>query len=181
MANAQQFYNDLVVDVLKTAFYGSDVLPIMSIDFPKTSLIDSALSDAEGNSGTERATVEWEFGIEVLLTGEKYRRYVELLDLPSSILVYFNVESELTVSYSYYPGSYQDPPEENVELDEIENFFSDEVWIEGEQVIFTKETDSFYADFCKKHGDETDEDMEYTVNQNKKKQLLSSIIISQKG
>lgn len=179
MATAQQFYNEVLVDVLNTAFYGEGSLPIINTYFPRTPLISQVLEDADGNRGQQTGTIDWELEIEVLLVGDKYLRYSEELGLSPSVTVTIFVQSEVTVSYYFNSGSYYEPPDEDVDIDDFENSFNPQVEIEGETVEFSEETARFFEKFSKDHANETDEDLEYLVHENKKKQLLGRLLISQ--
>jgi hypothetical protein len=178
MATFEQFLNDVVVDTLETAFYGKNILPILSLDFPKTPGWQTILEDADTEEGHGEVsdTIEWEFGIEVLLTGEKYLEYAKELDLPASTMIYFPVNSEIKVSYYYSSGSYQEPPSEENEIESIQNDFSNEIWIEGETDDFSESTSEYFKKFEEEYAGETDEDMEQTIRKNLQNQLLAKII-----
>jgi hypothetical protein len=174
MSNFQQFANDLVVDVIKTAFYGENILPIMKIHFPSEPLIDQAVSDSDNSDshGSIDTNIDWEFEIEVLLTGDKYRKYADQLELDSSILVYFEVQSRLQIDYSYSHETYHQPAEEDINLNSIENVFNSEISVDGEYVELTEENKKFYEEFSKKYEGDTDEDMSEVITNNQKRQLL---------
>lgn len=179
MADFKQFSNDLITDLIKSAFYGEKILPILNMDFPNTSLANQVLenNDVSDNRGTVDDTIEWEFGIEVMLVGEKYRRYVEELELPSVTMVYFSVNTKMSVYYSYSSGSYNEPPEEDMEIQSVENDFNaEEVWVEGEPVEFTEQTASVFKKFTEDFESETDEDLSYLVRKNQEEYPLISII-----
>lgn len=179
MADFKQFSNDLVVDIIKSAFYGEKILPILSTDFPNTSIADQVLedNDTSDSRGTVDGTIEWELGIEVMLVGEKYRRYVKELNLPSVTTVYFPVKTEISVYYSYSSGSYNEPPEEEMEIQSVENTFDpEEVWVEGEPVEFTEQTASIFKKFTEDFEGETDEDLSYLVTKNQEEYPLISMI-----
>lgn len=179
MADFKQFSNDLVVDIIRSAFYGEKILPIISMDFPNTSIADQVLQDSDTSEGSDTidSTVPWEFGIEVMLVGEKYRRYVKDLELPSVTTVYFPVETDISVYYSYSSGSYNEPPEEEMDITAVENKFSiDEIWVEGESLEFTEETSSIFKKFADEHDGETDDDLADIVRKNQEQYPLISLI-----
>jgi|694.fasta_scaffold132319_3 hypothetical protein len=178
MTTFEQFSNDIIVDILETAFYGKNALPILSLDFPRTPGWQTMLEDNDTGDrrGTIDDTVEWEFGIEVLLTGEKYLNYVKELELPATIEVYFSVNSDISVSYEYSPGTYEDPPEEHTEIDSIDNNFNESIWVEGEEAKLNERTVAFFKEFSKKYESDTDEDMEGVATKNWQSQLLAKII-----
>ncbi len=178
MTTFEQFSNDIIVDILETAFYGKNVLPILSLDFPRTPGWQTMLEDNDTSDrrGTVEDTVEWEFGIEVLLTGEKYLNYAKELELPATIEVYFSVSSDISVSYEYFPGTYEDPPEEHTEVDSVDNNFNESIWVEGEEAKLTKRTAAFFKEFSKEYESNTDEDMEEVATKNWQSQLLAKII-----
>jgi hypothetical protein len=179
--NFQDFANDIVVDVIKTAFYGENTIPIMGTYFPDsivdTAVIDQDLTDSRGSFDSVQS---WEFGIDVLLVGEKYRRYADSLELPSSITVSFAVESDLTISYQHSSGSYDEPPEENIDVNSVENTFNPEITVDDEAIELTGNAKEVFEEFSKKYKDELDEDIEYDVNKNWKTQFLWSLITPQK-
>lgn len=179
MADFKQFSNELTVDIIESAFYGKKILPIVSMDFPKTSIATQVLEDSDTSkrSDTIDSTIDWEFGIEVMLVGEKYRRYVKELDLPSVTTVYFTVKTDISVYYSYSSGSYNEPPEEDMEITAVENKFSiDEIWVEGEVLDFTEETKTVFKRFADGHEGETDDDLADIVRKNQEGYPLISLI-----
>ena len=142
MAEFETFFNELLVDTLETIFNGKNILPVLSIDFPKTSCLDIVIEESSDESGSfsYQSDVDWEFSIELLLTGKKYREHVSSLDLPSSTTVYFPVNTEIGITCSYFPGSWQEPPEENINVDNIETVFGDEISIDGMTAEFNEKT-----------------------------------------
>lgn len=178
MADFETFFNELLVDTLETIFDGKNILPVLSIDFPKTSCLDIALEENSDESGSysDETDVEWEFSIELLLTGKKYREYVSSLDLPSSITVYFPVNTKIAVTCSYFPGSWQEPPEENIEVDNVETVFGDEISIDGMTAEFNEKTINYFKEFAIKYNEKSDDDLEEIVKRNIKNQLLNKVL-----
>jgi len=178
MADFEIFFNELIVDTLETIFNGKNILPVLSIDFPKDRCLDIVIEESSDETGSfsYQSDVDWEFSIELLLTGKKYREHVNLLSLPSSTTVYFPVNTEIAVTRSYFPGSWQDPPDENTNVDYIENVFGDEIWIEGMTAEFNEKTINYFKDFVKKYTSHSDEDLEEIVKSNVKNQLLSKVL-----
>jgi hypothetical protein len=133
-------------------------------------------SSDETGSFSYQSDVDWEFSIELLLTGKKYREHINSLGLPSSTTVYFPVNTEIDITCSYFPGSWQDPPDEKINVDNIENVFGDEISIEGMTAEFNEKTINYFKDFVKKYASHSDEDLEEIVKSNVKNQLLSKVL-----
>ena len=110
------------------------------------------------------------------MTGKKYREYVSSLDLPSSITVYFPVNTKIAVTCSYFPGSWQEPPEENIEVDDVETVFGDEISIDGMTAEFNEKTINYFKEFVIKYNEKSDEDLEEIVKSNIKNQLLNKVL-----
>ena len=176
MADFETFFNELLVDTLETILNGKNILPVLSIDFPKISCLDIALEENDNETGSYSNEIDWEFSIELLLTGKKYREYVSSLDLPSSTTVYFPVNTEIDITCSYFPGSWQEPPEENTEVDNIETVFGDEISIEGMTAEFNEKTINYFKELVIKYNEKSDEDLEEIVKSNIKNQLLNKVL-----
>ena len=178
MADFETFFNELLVDTLETIFNGKNILPVLSIDFPKTSCLDIVIEESSDESGSfsYQSDVDWEFSIELLLTGKKYREHVSSLDLPSSTTVYFPVNTEIGITCSYFPGSWQEPPEENINVDNIETVFGDEISIDGMTAEFNEKTINYFSELVKKYTGKSDEDLEEIVKSNIKNQLLNKVL-----
>jgi len=176
MADFETFFNELLVDTLETILNGKNILPVLSIDFPKISCLDIALEENDHETGSHSNEIDWEFSIELLLTGKKYREYVSSLDLPSSTTVYFPVNTEIDITCSYFPGSWQEPPEENTEVDNIETVFGDEISIEGMTAEFNEKTINYFKELVIKYNEKSDEDLEEIVKSNIKNQLLNKVL-----
>ena len=176
MADFETFFNELLVDTLETILNGKNILPVLSIDFPKISCLDIALEEHDHETGSYSDEIDWEFSIELLLTGKKYREYVSSLDLPSSTTVYFPVNTEIGITCSYFPGSWQEPPEENTEVDNIETVFGDEISIEGMTAEFNEKTINYFKELVIKYNEKSDEDLEEIVKSNIKNQLLNKVL-----
>ena len=110
------------------------------------------------------------------MTGKKYREHVSSLDLPSSTTVYFPVNTEIGITCSYFPGSWQEPPEENINVDNIETVFGDEISIDGMTAEFNEKTINYFSELVKKYTGKSDEDLEEIVKSNIKNQLLNKVL-----
>ena len=178
MADFEIFFNELIVDTIETIFNGKNILPVLSIDFPKDRCLDIVIEESSDETGSfsYQSDVDWEFSIELLLTGKKYREHINSLSLPSSTTVYFPVNTEIGITCSYFPGSWQDPPDENINVDTIENVFGDEISIDGMTADFNEKTINYFKEFVKKYSSHTDEDLEEIVKGNVKNQLLSKVL-----
>jgi hypothetical protein len=178
MADFEIFFNELIVDTIETIFNGKNILPVLSIDFPKDRCLDIVIEESSDETGSfsYQSDVDWEFSIELLLTGKKYREHINSLSLPSSTTVYFPVNTEIGITCSYFPGSWQDPPDENINVDTIENVFGDEISIDGMTADFNEKTINYFKEFVKKYSSHTDEDLEEIVKSNVKNQLLSKVL-----
>jgi hypothetical protein len=178
MADFEIFFNELIVDTIETIFNGKNILPVLSIDFPKDRCLDIVIEESSDETGSfsYQSDVDWEFSIELLLTGKKYREHINSLSLPSSTTVYFPVNTEIGITCSYFPGSWQDQPDENINVDTIENVFGDEISIDGMTADFNEKTINYFKEFVKKYSSHTDEDLEEIVKSNVKNQLLSKVL-----
>ncbi len=166
-----EFYQEIVQDILDTLFFGEKKLNLIEFEYP-SNVINDYLSAVEEEHGTDE--VSWDASITAMLSGEKYSKYKEALDLGNTVDISIEFNSDVTYTSWYDSGDYYNAPEGDTEINDISTVVG-QIWVDGDDASFSSETDVKVDTVNQviKHMD--DEDISRRIMPNLSNQLLLKI------